>query len=163
MRTMLLPRTAIRRGTVLTASLAFALAACGSSSDSKATSTTSTAASSTTVAATGTSGSASTTTKTSAKTDSSTSKASGPIVIEATVANGKVQVAKDEFDVTLGSAVSIRVTTDKAEPVHLHGYDKEVDAEPGAPAQIDFVADVPGTFEVELEDSGTLLFEIKVS
>jgi hypothetical protein len=85
------------------------------------------------------------------------------VVIEATVAKGKVEVSKDRFEVPLNSPVRIRVTIDTAEPVHLHGYDIEVDATPGAPAEISFVADAPGVFEVELEDSGTLLFEIAVS
>jgi hypothetical protein len=47
--------------------------------------------------------------------------------------------------------------------VHVHGYDLMADVAPGSPARIDFVADVPGVFEVELEDAGTPLFRMAVA
>ena len=83
-------------------------------------------------------------------------------MIEASVAGGTVTVEQDRFEVAKGADVVIRVTDDVEEPIHLHGYDIETDAAPGQPAEIAFTADVPGVFEVELEDSGTLLFEIEV-
>jgi len=50
-----------------------------------------------------------------------------------------------------------------ADEVHVHGYDMTVDVTPGAEETLEFPADIPGIFEVELEDAGTLLFELEVS
>ncbi|MEZ5409870.1 MAG: hypothetical protein R2761_17715 [Acidimicrobiales bacterium] len=148
-----------------TALLALVLAGCGSSGDDTGATTAVTAATTateagpaTTAASTGTAASGDTAESTPATTAAETTAT----VIEATVAGGEVTVAQDRFDVAQGADVLIRVTTDTEEPVHLHGYDIEVDAAPGQPAEIAFTADIPGVFEVELEDSGTLLFEIEV-
>ncbi len=147
--------------------LGLVLAGCGSSGDGSATTAdtgpaitgagaATTGASRATTASTG--GGA----PTSAVSTEDTSAAIDGTLIEATVAGGKVTVAEDRFEVAEGTYVVIRVTVDAEEPVHLHGYDIEADALPGKPAEIAFTADIPGVFEVELEDSGTLLFEIEV-
>ena len=49
-----------------------------------------------------------------------------------------------------------------SEPDSPDLYDLLADVTPGSPSEIRFTADVPGVFEVELEDSGTFLFEIAV-
>jgi hypothetical protein len=61
-----------------------------------------------------------------------------------------------------GQKVRIRVQADRAEEVHLHGYDLSADVAPGRPAVIDFTADAPGVFEVELEQAHLRLFELQV-
>lgn len=65
--------------------------------------------------------------------------------------------------IPLGAEATVRVVADIADEAHLHGYDLFVDLEPGVPAEIVFVADIPGVFELELEGSGLLLAEIEVS
>ena len=62
----------------------------------------------------------------------------------------------------LGQTVVIKVTSDIADEIHLHGYDKKADAAPGTVATITFKADKPGIFEVELEKKGLKLFELEV-
>jgi hypothetical protein len=47
-------------------------------------------------------------------------------------------------------------------PVDPHGYDLSADVAPGRPAVIDFTADAPGVFEVELEQAHLRLFELQV-
>lgn len=85
------------------------------------------------------------------------------IVIEASVVGGSVDVVADRVEIDLGSTVTIRIDADAADHIHLHGYDVLADVAPGSPAEMIFTADVPGVFEIELEDSGTFLFEIVVS
>ena len=46
--------------------------------------------------------------------------------------------------------------------VRLHGYDRKVDIEPGTPAVLEFQADTPGVFEVELEEASLKLVELQV-
>ena len=42
-------------------------------------------------------------------------------------------------------------------------YDIFVDLEPGSTGVIEFVADIPGIFELELESSGVLLADLEVA
>jgi heme/copper-type cytochrome/quinol oxidase subunit 2 len=66
-------------------------------------------------------------------------------------------------DVPLGSTVTLKVTSDVADEVHVHGYDKKGDVEAGSSVTITFTADLPGQFEVELEDAHLKLVELRVS
>ncbi len=84
-------------------------------------------------------------------------------VIEVSIAGGEITIDSDRIDVALDSTVMIMVSADVTDEIHLHGYDVLADVTPDAPGQIVFVADVPGVFEVELEQAGTFLFEVAVS
>lgn len=84
-------------------------------------------------------------------------------VISVTYAGGRVSGVQTREAVALGSQVTIRVTSDIAAEVHLHGYDKMVDVPAGGTAEIPFTADIPGSFECELEGLGKLLFQLRVS
>jgi heme/copper-type cytochrome/quinol oxidase subunit 2 len=82
--------------------------------------------------------------------------------IDVTVRGGKVQGPR-EFEVSRGQQVHIVIDADVADEVHVHGYDLMVDVQPGPPAELTFKATAPGVFDVELEDAGLLLFQLKVS
>jgi hypothetical protein len=69
-------------------------------------------------------------------------------------------IARDS--VASGRTVVITVTADVTDHVHVHGYDLMADVAPGSPATIRFVADAPGRFEIELEDSGVQIAELEV-
>ena len=47
--------------------------------------------------------------------------------------------------------------------MHLHGYNFATDVDPTVVGKIDFVADVPGRFEVELEERGVKIAELTVT
>ena len=56
-----------------------------------------------------------------------------------------------------GDDVTIVVSADAHDKIHLHGYDIEKDVEPGKPATFKFTADIEGIFEIEshvAEDAG---------
>ena len=61
-----------------------------------------------------------------------------------------------------GENLTVDVTADKAE-IHLHGYDKRFEGKPGQTASQTFKADKPGSFDIEIEDSGTHLGDLEVS
>jgi len=61
-----------------------------------------------------------------------------------------------------GARVELFVTTDVADEVHLHGYDRSRDVAPGAPARLLFRATTSGRFEVELEQRQLQIAEITV-
>lgn len=62
-----------------------------------------------------------------------------------------------------GDTVTIKVTTDKAYEVHVHGYDYTIDAVPGQTVTKTFVLDKTGSWEVEVEETHKLLFNFVVS
>jgi len=84
------------------------------------------------------------------------------VVVEAKVTGNQVETASRRVRIDLGQKVRVQVEADRAEEVHVHGYDLKGDVAPGKPAVIDFTANVPGVFEVELEESGLKLFELQV-
>jgi hypothetical protein len=83
-------------------------------------------------------------------------------VLSVTVRGGSVVEGASRQRATVNQPVTIRVTSDVAEEVHVHGYDKRVDVTPGRPAEVTFVANIPGVFEVEFERSHKLLFTLEV-
>jgi hypothetical protein len=64
---------------------------------------------------------------------------------------------------TVSDRVSVLVLSDVDAEIHVHGYDLFFDATSGVPVEVAFTADVPGIFEVEVEGSHTLLFELEVT
>jgi FtsP/CotA-like multicopper oxidase with cupredoxin domain len=64
--------------------------------------------------------------------------------------------AKD-IKVKKGDRVTIVVSADAEDDIHLHGYDIEKSVEPGKPATFKFTANIEGIFEIEshvAEDAG---------
>jgi hypothetical protein len=104
---------------------------------------------------------ATTSTTTGSQATTTTAGFSG-VLIEATVTGDKVETASRRVRIDRGQKVRIRVQADRAEEVHLHGYDLSADVAPGRPAVIDFTADAPGVFEVELEQAHLRLFELQI-
>ena len=85
------------------------------------------------------------------------------VVIEAVLVDGDLTVEDRRFSVETGQTVGVVFESDETEQVHLHGYDILADVGPDTSVDFAFLADSPGTFEVELEGSGRFLFEIQVS
>jgi hypothetical protein len=138
---------------LLVAAACCLVAGCGGDDGGEAATTTTVAAAGTTLATTGPA--------TSVEATTTTAGFSGT-VIEAQVTGDSVKTASRRVRVDLGEKVRIRVQADRVEEVHLHGYDLSRPVAPGKPAVIDFTADAPGVFEVELEEAGLRLFELQV-
>ena len=77
-------------------------------------------------------------------------------------AGGLVDIADDRYAVARHGIVEIAITSDVAEEVHVHGYNIRRAIEAGVTTTMRFPADIPGVFEVELEDSRVPLFELTV-
>jgi len=84
-------------------------------------------------------------------------------VIEVSIVGGDVQGGVRREKVALNSEVTIRVTSDVADELHVHTYDLKVDLVPGRAADLTFLARIPGVFEVELEERGKKVLELEVS
>jgi heme/copper-type cytochrome/quinol oxidase subunit 2 len=83
--------------------------------------------------------------------------------LEVTVTGGQVTGDTGRVPVPAGEHVTLVVTSDAADELHVHGYDLGADLAPGTPATVEFDATIPGVFEVELHDAGTLLLSLQVS
>jgi FtsP/CotA-like multicopper oxidase with cupredoxin domain len=67
-----------------------------------------------------------------------------------------------EIEVDKGDTVRIRVSTDAATELHLHGYDEYLDVAPGRSSVLRFDAKLDGRFELEDHNSGKLLAQVSV-
>jgi hypothetical protein len=94
-------------------------------------------------------------------TSTSTSAGAAATVVSVTVRGGSVEGASRQR-ATLNQPVTIRVTSDVADQVHVHGYDKFFDVAAGRTGEVTFVANIPGVFEVEFERSHKVLFTLEV-
>lgn len=86
----------------------------------------------------------------------------GAGVIELTIIGGNVDGGVRREMVKLNSQVTLRVTSDVADELHVHSYDHKVDLVPGQSADLTFLAKVPGVFEVELEGRQKKVLELEV-
>ena len=82
--------------------------------------------------------------------------------IEVVVTAGRVSGDTGRVPVAAGEHVTLVVTSDAADEVHVHGYDLDAELSPGQPTEIAFDATIPGVFEVELHEAGTRLLSLQV-
>jgi hypothetical protein len=158
-----------RKVALIAAVLGFAVsvfvAACGSDDDESASSTTTTTATttqSTTTTPTTTEETPTTTEDGGATTPPITGPAANGQTIRIRVVGGRPQGGIQRPTVKQGEHVTLVVTSDVADEIHLHGYDISADAAPGSPARLSFDAKIPGRFEIELEDRGVQIAELTV-
>jgi hypothetical protein len=86
-----------------------------------------------------------------------TPAATGPCASPASSITFDVTVTENAMDpsaldVCRDQVVTLEVASETAGALHLHGYDVEVDLEPGATETIEFTADIAGQFILELHD-----------
>lgn len=169
--------TTSRRLLALLAAATLALGACGDDDDdpvageaadrstttSVGAGTTGDAATTTAGGSTATSGAAGSTTTAVGSTTPVTPGESGEGVIELSIVGGDVEGGVRREKVKQGSQVTLRVTSDVADEVHVHTYDLTVDLVPGQSADLTFLARIPGVHEIELEDREKKVLELEVS
>lgn len=88
----------------------------------------------------------------------------GPTVrtISIKVAGGKASGDSGRVNVPLGTPVVVSVTSDVADEIHVHGYDRKAKIPAGATGSVVFTASTAGVFEVELENSKLELVQLQV-
>jgi len=78
------------------------------------------------------------------------------------VEKGKIVSGPNTLTINEGENVVLNFTVDKAEEIHLHGYDKMVELEKGVSGKLSFMANLTGRFTFELENEGIELGVIEV-
>ncbi|KOX38364.1 hypothetical protein ADL06_01545 [Streptomyces sp. NRRL F-6491] len=79
-----------------------------------------------------------------------------------TIAGRAVQPPPSRIELKKGERLTLRVTSDRDDTLHVHGYDRELPLSAGAPATLTLTADRTGLFEVETHDSGLVLTQLVV-
>ena len=78
------------------------------------------------------------------------------------VAQGRRLSGPEVIQVRQGDELSLKVSVDQADELHLHGYDLHAQLRPGEPALLHFRAEHSGRFEFELHRSGLQLGVLEV-
>ena len=102
------------------------------------------------------------TTTTTTDTTTTTTEAEKPTEVKVVVVNGSPQGGIVRQTVNKDDQVVLVVTSDIADEIHLHGYDKAKDVAAGGTIRLPFKATIPGRFEAELESRGVQIAEITV-
>jgi hypothetical protein len=93
-------------------------------------------------------------------TPSETAFAGTEIVVA--VKGGKVDPPTHRVKVAKGTEVRLLVTSDKADELHVHGYELEKELPAGQQVTLDFTADQTGLFEVETHETELQLAQLEV-
>ncbi|MFB7517045.1 hypothetical protein [Streptomyces sp. NPDC056144] len=92
----------------------------------------------------------------------STPSADAGRTVTLSITGKTVQPPPSRIELKKGERLTLRITGDRADTVHVHGYDREVPLSPGTPATLTLTADRTGLFEVETHESGLLLTQLVV-
>lgn len=86
------------------------------------------------------------------------------MVIDITIADGYVDPNGRKIAVPLGSTVALNVTSDIDDEIHAHlgENDYTLDVRAGEPEKGRFVADAPGSFEIESHELGKIIVILNV-
>jgi cytoskeletal protein RodZ len=96
-------------------------------------------------------------------TSTSTSTPSAPAAQTITVVNGQPQGGVKTVSFKKNQQVVLKVRSDVADEIHVHGYDLKKDVTKGGSVTFTFKATIEGRFEVELEDAGTQIANLEVT
>ncbi|MFE2475436.1 hypothetical protein [Streptomyces sp. NPDC059389] len=90
------------------------------------------------------------------------SQAPADRTVTITVRDGKVTPAPGRTELRRGERLALRVTSDRADTLHVHGYDRELALPAGQEAVLLLTADRTGLFEVETHESRLVLTQLLV-
>jgi FtsP/CotA-like multicopper oxidase with cupredoxin domain len=85
-----------------------------------------------------------------------------PAVKTVRVVGGKPQGGVQTLSFVKGDRVRLRIVSDVADEIHVHGYDLKKDVEKGGNVEFSFPATIEGVFGVELENAGTQIANLEV-
>src|SRR3954471_5677483 len=99
----------------------------------------------------------------STSTATSTSTPAVPASQTINVVNGQPQGGVKTVTFKKGDQAVLKVNSDTADEIHVHGYDLKKDVEKGGSVTFTFKATIDGRFEVELENAGTQIANLEVT
>ncbi|MGW3387620.1 hypothetical protein [Streptomyces cinereoruber] len=79
-----------------------------------------------------------------------------------TITGRTVQPPPSRIELKKGERLTLHVTSDRDDTLHVHGYDRELPLSADTPAALTLTADRTGLFEVETHGSGLVLTQLVV-
>jgi hypothetical protein len=79
------------------------------------------------------------------------------------IKNGEPVGGVQELEYSAGDQIRFEVDSDVADEIHVHGYDLMKDVPAGGSVSFSFPAEIEGIFEVELEELGEQIAELRVN
>ena len=89
-------------------------------------------------------------------------QAQDTVTIELVVRSGRRASGPDVVRLKKGDLVTLTVTSDVADELHLHGYDLHLRLLPDRPATLSFTAARTGRFSAELHNAGAGLTTLEI-
>lgn len=86
-----------------------------------------------------------------------------PTLISITLAKGKVSPNGTRVNVSRGDRVTLTITSDRDDSVHVHGYDLDLPVTAGTTATESFIAAQTGRFEIESHHPSLVIVILQVS
>jgi hypothetical protein len=78
------------------------------------------------------------------------------------IVDGEPEGGVADITVNKDETVRLKVVSDTAGEIHVHGYDFMKDVDAGGSVSFEFKADIEGVFEIEIEDTKTQIAELTV-
>jgi plastocyanin len=79
-----------------------------------------------------------------------------------TVTGNRVSPAPTTVDLAVGETITLTVTSDHADELHVHGFDIEQQLPAGRPVSVELTGQSPGVYEVETHEPALRLLKIAV-
>ena len=87
-----------------------------------------------------------------------------PVVIDVTIAGGKVTPSGEQIEAEVGQPIEIRVDSDAPDSLHVHSSpEREFEVEAADDQVFTFSVDTPGQVEIETHETDTVVAELEVS
>ncbi len=83
-------------------------------------------------------------------------------VYELEIRKGLKVAGPDVIRIGQGSPLTLKILSDHADELHMHGYDLHATLKPGVPSVLNFKADHSGRFTMELHHSNVELGTLEV-
>ena len=93
---------------------------------------------------------------------SSAPSAAGVRTLHVTVTGTKVAPAPSTVSIAVGEQLTLTVTADHHDELHIHGFDVEAPLEAGTPTSVTLTGKQPGVYEVETHHPELRLLKIAV-
>lgn len=131
------------------------LAACGSGAASTSETSSSSASSSASTAS-------SSAPSPSGSSSASSSSSPAQRTVTVTVTGSRVTPAPRTVELAVGETMTLTVTSDHADQLHVHGFDIEKELPAGTPVSVELTGESPGVYEVETHHPELRLLKIAV-
>jgi hypothetical protein len=100
---------------------------------------------------------------TTAQTGTTNTTTPSPKVTTITIKDGKPVGGVQNIEVNKGDLLEYRVKSDADHEIHMHGYDIAKDVSAGGSVTYKLKANIDGIFEIEIEDLGEQIAELRVN